>query len=200
MPQCHYQCKSNAFQKFKNLEFSPFTWTFKVLLSDKWGENGHNNVAKCINQAMIYDWQNVTKEMQWYKLTNPSAPWICMIIISDWEKKRKKGKDFHRRRENCSSFMSRFLLLPLFSNLATAHLGKAIRAARLLFFHTASIWVSEEENQAWLVSLKKRSENGQKDDGSSVTIKAMNVVSERCLETTHIMKMHFCKNVCNLPP
>ena len=117
-----------------------------------------------------------------------------------WEKKRKKGKDFHRRRENCSSSMSRFLLLPLFSNLATAHLGKAIRAARLLFFHTASIWVSEEENQAWLVSLKKRSENGQKDDGSSVTIKAMNVVSERCLETTHILWKCISARMCAISP
>ena len=136
MPQCHYQCKSNAFQKFKNLEFSPFTWTFKVLLSDKWGENGHNNVAKCINQAMIYDWQNVTEEGNAVIQTHEPFSPMNMHDNHLWEKKRKKGKDFHRRRENCSSSMSRFLLLPLFSNLATAHLGKAIRARLDSFFST----------------------------------------------------------------
>ena len=145
MPQCHlYQCKSQAFQKFKNLvmnlaaefclEFSPFkVW---VINEEKTGIITLPNVL--IKPWFMIGKMSLRKEMQWYKLTNPSAPWICMIIISE----SGRREDFHRRSRNCSSSMTGFCLFSTFFKLGyCSHLllvRKAIRA-RLFFFHTASI-------------------------------------------------------------
>ena len=142
---------------------------------------------------------SLRKEMQWYKLTNPSAPWICMIIISE----NGRREDFHRRSRNCSSSMTGFCLFSTFFKLGyCSHLllvRKAIRA-RLLFFPHSFNWVPEEENQAWLVSLKKRSENGQKDEGSSVTIKAMFLWSQKGACRQHILWKCISARMCAISP
>ena len=56
--------KSSRIFTFKSQEF------YLVINEEKTGIITLPNV---LIKLMIYDLQNVTKEMQWYKLTNPSA-------------------------------------------------------------------------------------------------------------------------------
>lgn len=58
--------KSSRIFTFKSQEF----YVYPVINEEKTGIITLPNV---LIKLMIYDLQNVTKEMQWYKLTNPSA-------------------------------------------------------------------------------------------------------------------------------